>query len=122
MAVETFQLNKLRRLIRTQGKPFLFRKQILNKFNEPDGYNESVTIIGVFHELALSWYKSKDTNEATSISKRASPMVMILWDEVELIKGDVIVEFNNNTYRVCNINNIGECNLVADVSLEEVLT
>ena len=37
MNSEAFQLNKLRRLIRTQGKQFLVDKPSFNKFNEPDG-------------------------------------------------------------------------------------
>lgn len=120
MTGEAFQLNKLRRLIRTQGKSFLLKNPSLNKFNEPDGNTESVVIIGVFHEL--TGYKSKKTDDATSISKRTSPMVLILWEDVSLLTDDVTVEFNSKPYRVCTIKNIGECNLVADISLEEVLT
>lgn len=119
MTGEAFQLNKLRRLIHTQGKSFLLKKPSLNKFNEPDGDTESVIITGVFHEL--TGYKSKKTDEATSISKRTSPMVLILWEDVSFLN-DVTVEFNSKPYRVCTIKNIGECNLVADISLEEVLT
>ena len=117
---EAFQLNKLRRLIRTQGKQFLVEKPSFDKFNEPDGNTEVVSITGVFHEL--TGYKSKKTDDATSISKRTSPMVLILWEDVSLFNGDATVKFNNKPYRVCTIKNLGECNLVADISLEEVLT
>lgn len=120
MHKEAFQLNKVRRLIKTQGQTFKFDKPGKNEFGEPNGETVSHRIQGVFHETTS--YASKATTEATTIRKKSSPMVLTLWESVGELHHKDVITFNRKSYRVNEIKNIAEANLVADISLEEVQT
>lgn len=114
-----FQLNKVRRILRTQGQKVEFRKPKLNDFGEPTKEFDSHTILGVFHETTA--YASKTTSEASTIRKKSSPMLMCLWeDTVGILSHKDQVEFNGKKYLVNEIKNLAEANLIADISLEEV--
>ena len=113
-----FQLNKVRRLIRTQGQAFYFKKPGKNEFGEPNGETVSHEIRGVFHELTE--YKSKTTSEASTIRQKSAPLLLTLWESVGDLHHTDILHFNDKKYRVNEIKNLAEANLVADISLEEV--
>lgn len=113
-----FQLNKVRRLINTQGKAFHFEKPIKNEFGEPNGQTVSVVLRGVFHETTS--YLNKTSTDASTLRKKASPMVLMLWESAEGLHHTDELKFNEKTYRVTEIKNLQEANLVADISLEEV--
>lgn len=113
-----FQLNKVRRLIKTQGQAFVFDKSGKNEFGEPNGETVSHIIQGVFHETTS--FISKATSEASSIRKKPSPMVLTLWESLGELRRNDILKLNKKEYRVIEIKNLSEANLVADISLEEV--
>lgn len=117
-----FQLNKVRRFIKTQGKPFKFSKPGKNEFGEPNGETVSHEIIGVYHETFnyTSGYADKTATEATTIRQKALPMVLALWESVKELHHQDMLTFNGKPYRVNEIKNLMEANLVADISLEEV--
>lgn len=119
-----FQLNKVRRLIQTQGKPFKFDKPEKNEFGEPNGETVSHEIKGVYHETSgyASGYVTKSATEATAIRRKALPMVLALWESIGELNHQDMVTFNGKPYRVNEIKNVAESNLVADISLEEVQT
>ena len=113
-----FQLNKVRRLINTQGQPFKFIRQDVDDFGEPNGQPVSVIISGVYHET--TGYLSKTSAEAATIRKKPSPMILCLWEDAKkVIHTDELV-FNEKTYKVCEVKNLSEANIVGDISLEEV--
>lgn len=113
-----FQLNKVRRLIRTQGQVFYFKKPGKNEFGEPNGETVSQEIRGVFHELTE--YKSKTTSEASTIRQKSSPMLLTLWESVGDLHHTDVLYSDGKKYRVNEIHNFMGSNLVADISLEEV--
>ena len=115
-----FQLHKLRRAIQTQGSIFTFKKPSLNKFNEPVGVEETFEFRGILH--GLSEYKNKTTNEGSTIRQRFSQMLLILWEDAEVLHHQDIIEFNGKPYRINEIYNMNESNLVADIHIEEVQT
>lgn len=119
-----FQLSKVRRLIRTQGKVFHFDRPVKNEFGEPNGETVSHAIKGVFHEaLGLaSGYSSKTTSEDTTIRKKDFPMVLTLWESLGDLQHTDVLTFNGKSYRVNEIKNVAEANLIANISLEEVQT
>lgn len=119
-----FQLNKIRRLIRTQGKVFSVKKPMRDEFGEPTGEGEYQEIKGIFHEAigGSSGYYSKETSEGTTLRKKGFPMVLTLWESLGELHHTDIVTFNNKTYKVTEIKNITEANLIASISLEEVQT
>lgn len=116
----TFQLNKVRRLINTQGKNFQFKRRGTNEFGEPNGQTESVNIVGVYHETTS--FLSKSATEATTIRQKPSPMILCLWEDAQRILHTDELSFNGKSYKVGEIKNISEANIVGDISLEEVQT
>lgn len=116
----TFQLNKVRRLINTQGKNFQFKRQGTNEFGEPNGQTESVDIVGVYHETTS--FLSKSATEATTIRQKPSPMILCLWEDAQKILHTDELSFNGKSYKVGEVKNISEANIVGDISLEEVQT
>lgn len=115
-----FQLNKVRRLIRTQGQVFYFKKPGKNEFGEPNGGTVSYEIRGVFHETTS--FISKTTSESSATRKKSSPMVLILWESLGELRRNDTLELNGKKYLVVEIKNLSEANLIADISLEEVQT
>ena len=116
-----FQLNKVRRMLRTQGISVVVKKPVLNDFGEPTGNTKDREIKGVFHETTS--YASKTTTEASTIRKKSSPMLLCLWEDIaEILRHQDEVTINNKTYKVNEIKNLAEANLIADISLEEVQT
>lgn len=113
-----FQLNKIRRFIKTQGQQFRFYQVEQNEFNEPNGQTESVIISGVYHETTN--YLSKTSSEATTIRQKASPMILCSWEDAQKLTHEDKLSFNGKQYRVGEIKNLSEANIVGDVSLEEV--
>ena len=115
-----FQLNKVRRLINTQGRSVDVLRQGKNKFGEPNGEAEVFSVKGVFHETTS--YLSKTGTDGSTVRAKSSPMFMCLWDEAIKLKHTDQVSMNNHTYNIGEIKNLCEANLVADISLEEVQT
>lgn len=121
MNQKAFQLNKIRRTIRTLGQSLLVQREGTNDFGEPNGETESLELKGVFHES--TGYLTKSTSESSTIRKKSSPMLLCLWEDIaELLHHQDEVTLNNKTYKVNEIKNLAEANLVADISLEEVQT
>ena len=121
MTGEAFQLNKLRRLIRTNGKAFLFTRPDKDEFGEPNGETVSHEILGVYHETS-SGYATKSATEATTIRKKALPMGLALWESAKGLHHQDELTFSGKQYKINDIKNIAEASLVADISLEEVQT
>lgn len=113
-----FQLNKIHRLISTQGKQFTFSRQRLNEYHEPNGQTESFTIKGVYHET--TGYLSKRGTDAATIRSKSSPMLLCQWEEAQSLLHTDTLTFNGRVYKIGEIKNLAEANLIADISLEEV--
>lgn len=118
MNSSAFQLNKVRRLIKTQGRSVVVTRQEKNKFNEPNGEAEVFSVKGVFHETTS--YLSKTGTDGSTVRAKSSPMFMCLWDDAIKLKHTDKVSMNSHTYNIGEIKNLCEANLVADISLEEV--
>lgn len=116
-----FQLNKVRRLIKTQGRSALIVRPATNKFGEPNGEEDVRTILGVFHESSSKMtYQAKTNSDGSTIRAKAAPMMLCLWEDVQDIQHTDHLVMNNNAYVIGEIKNVNESNLVADISLEEV--
>lgn len=120
MNSSAFQLNKVRRLIKVQGRSVVVTRQERNKFNEPNGEAEVFSIVGVFHETTS--YLSKTGTDGSTVRAKPFPMFMCLWDEASKLNHRDQITLNNRTYNIGEIKNLCEANLVADISLEEVQT
>lgn len=114
-----FQLNKARRLINTRGRELVFVRYAQNEFHEPTVESVSLTLKGVYHETT-GGHMSKVTADAATIRQKTSPMFLCLWEEAQSLLHTDQTEINGRAYRINNIHNIGQANLVADISLEEI--
>lgn len=120
MNSSAFQLNKVRRLIKAQGRSVVVTRQERNKFNEPNGEAEVFSVTGVFHETTS--YLSKTGSDGSTVRAKPSPMLMCLWDDTKKLKHTDQVILNNRTYNIGEIKNLCEADVVGDISLEEVQT
>lgn len=120
MNAAAFQLNKVRRLIKTEGRSVVVTRQGKNKFNEPNGEAEVFNIRGVFHETTS--YLSKTGSNGSTIRTKPSPMFMCLWEEIKNLKHTDQILLNNHTYNIGEIKNLCEADVIGDISLEEVQT
>ena len=120
MNAAAFQLNKVRRLINTQGRSVVVTRQRKNKFNEPNGEAETFTVKGVFHETTS--YLSKTGSSGSTVRAKPSPMLLCLWDAVNALQHTDLITVNNRNYKIGEIKNLCEANVAADISLEEVQT
>lgn len=118
MEAKLFQLNKVRRLINTQGSLFTFDRSGRNEFGEPNGKTESQIVVhGVYHETTN--YLSKGTTDATTLRQKSSPMILCLWEEAKNLFHTDRVSIGESTYTIGEIHDLSNANVVAEVYLEE---
>lgn len=118
MNAAAFQLNKVRRLITTQGSKFVFSRVSRNEFGEPDGQSETVEIRGVYHETTN--YLPKDTTEATTVRQKYSPMILCLWTDAENLLSSDVLTLNGKSYTIGEMKDLSEARIICDISLTEV--
>jgi len=115
-----FQLNKVKRLLKVQGQEFVFDRYKVNDFNEPtDETDSQIKLIGVYHETVS--YQQKTAADGSVIQSKASPMILCQWEDALQLRTTDKLRFNDHTYIIGGIKNIGEANIVADISLEELI-
>lgn len=115
-----FQLNKIKRLIKTQGDTFVFTRKALNEFGEPSDEILTVPLEGVLHETTS--YLSRTSTESTTLRAKPSPMILCLWEYAKKLSISYELFYNGKLYRIGDIKNVSEANIAADISLEEVQT
>lgn len=120
-----FEAYKIQRELKRSGVEFEFRRPKMNEFNEPTKESTVVCVVtGLYHEQNQYVQITTGTMEGntTQIRTKKMPMILCLYEDVEPFKlkvGDS-VKINSNTFRVVNIANIQEWNIIADISLEVV--
>lgn len=119
---KAFQLNKVRRFINTHGQIFQFDKPGKNEFGEPNGETVSHEVKGVFHETSgsSSGYVAKTSGDSTTVRTKSNPQFLTLWESVGPLQHQDKLTFNDKTYKVTEITNLLQANLIAEISLEEV--
>lgn len=122
-----FELYKLRRELKRNGKDYTFRRRKLNKFNEPTGELEDVfTIRCLYHEV--SSFKTTSTGDSSTTVTEKQPMLLCAVEDVKgsgLEMGDFI-EVDDSVYddkkvlRFVGVVDIQNYGIIADISLEVV--
>lgn len=122
-----FELYKLRRELKRNGKDYTFRRRKLNKFNEPTGELEDVlTIRCLYHEV--SSFKTTSTGDSSTTVTEKQPMLLCAVEDVKgsgLEMGDFIevvdsVYGDKKVLRFVGIVDIQNYGIIADISLEVV--
>lgn len=119
-----FQLNKVRRIIKTHGETVQFVRQEENQFHEPTGETSTIEFKALLHEAE---YKgtlviTKSTADQSVLRTKPSIMLLALWEDCGQLVHTDKAYINSRPFIIDGIRNIGEANLIGDISLEEVQT
>lgn len=119
MYAASAQLNKVRRLVNTEGTWFTFSKQGKNEFNEPNGVDVStVRLKGIYHETTS--YLKKTADDAATVRTKSSPMILCLYEASSFLDTEFTLTYRGKLYRIGEIKDIAESGVACDISLEEI--
>ena len=109
------------REITKNGSTYTVKRNKVDKYGEPTQEVEEVTALrGLFH--ISKGFIIKNTSDGSQTKTKGQPMILALWEECETIQNGDFVVINGNTYKITDKNNIEEYNIIADISLEVVLS
>lgn len=109
------------REITRNGSIYTVKRNKVDKYGEPTQEVEEVTTLrGLFH-ISKS-FVTQNTSDGSQTKTKGQPMVLALWEECETIQNGDFVVINGNIYKIIDKNNIEEYNIIADISLEVVLS
>lgn len=115
-----FQLNKVQRHLRASGRDFTFTREGTDSFGEPNGSTESFTIKGIYHETNRNTIAIQNNSDAATTWPKKIPSMLCLWEDAQQVHLTDLVSINSKRYKISQIRNIEEANLVADIIMEEV--
>lgn len=103
------------------GSTYTVKRNKVDKYGEPTQEVEEVTALrGLFH--ISKGFITKNTSDGSQIKTKGQPMILALLEECKTIQNGDFVVINGNTYKITDKNNIEEYNIIADISLEVVLS
>lgn len=109
-----------REIIRN-GSTYTVKRNKVDKYGEPTQEVEEVTTLrGLFH--ISKGFITKNTSDGSQIKTKGQPMILALLEECKTIQNGDFVVINGNTYKITDKNNIEGYNIIADISLEVVLS
>lgn len=116
----TFELHKVEREIKVHGDTFEIHRDILDDYGEVTGNSEKVCETrGLFH-ISKS-FVSRSTTDGTTTHAAGSPMLLCLFSGTEQIQSGDWLKVNGVRYNITDLTNVGEQNIVVDMSLERVI-
>ena len=109
------------REITRNGSTYTVKRNRVDKYGEPTQEVEEVTALrGLFH--ISKGFITKNTSDGSKTKTKGQQMILALWEECKTIQNGDFVVINGNTYKITDKNNIEEYNIIADISLEVVLS
>lgn len=115
-----FQLNKVRRHLRAFGRDFTFIREGTDSFGEPNGTTESFIIQGIYHETNSGTTTVQNNSDSATTWPKKIPSMLCLWEYAKQVRLTDLVTINSKRYKISQIRNLEEANLVADILMEEV--
>lgn len=115
-----FQLNKVRRHLRAYGRDFTFIREGTDSFGEPNGTTESFVMQGIYHETNSGTMTVQNNSDSATTWPKKIPSMLCLWEFAQQVRLTDLVSINSKRYRISQIRNLEEANLVADILMEEV--
>lgn len=120
MKTPKLQAHKIKRMIDTLGIEYTFKREQLDRYNEPTGEETDVTVLkGIMHSSAN--YVSKSASDATIIQSKQSPQILTNNPNAKSLNINDKVTINNKLYKVSGVTDINCLGLAFDISLEVVL-
>ena len=115
------ELHKITREINQYGENYVFWRDDVDKYGEPTGTTRNIADVkGIFHTERS--YVSKNASDATTTHATGTPMILARYDDAKGIKPADWLTINGKTFKVVDVNNIMEYNIVVNISLDEVVT
>lgn len=120
-----FEAYKIKRELKRSGVIYEFKRPKKNDFNEPTKESDVVgKITGLYHEqnFHVQITTGNSQNNTAQVRTKKMPMILCLYEDVVPLKLQVgdRVKINSHTFRVVDVANIQEWNIIADISLEVV--
>lgn len=120
-----FELYKLRRELKRNGREYIFYRNLDNEYGEPvEDRVEILRIKALYHETSA--YKTTYTNDGTTITSEKKPMLLCALQDVngsDIKLGDYI-ELVDNVYgdvkrlTFSGVTDVQDFGVIADISLE----
>lgn len=120
-----FELYKLRRELKRNGREYVFYRNLDNEYGEPvEDRVEILRIKALYHETSA--YKTTYTNDGTTITSEKKPMLLCALQDVngsDIKLGDYI-ELVDNVYgdvkrlTFSGVTDVQDFGVIADISLE----
>ena len=115
------ELHKITREINQYGENCVFWRDDVDKYGEPTGTTRNIADVkGICHTERS--YVSKNASDATTTHATGTPMILARYDDAKDIKPADWLTINGKTFKVVDVNNIMEYNIVVNISLDEVVT
>lgn len=112
--------HRLEQQIAWRGEFYTVTRKELNEFNEKTNPVEIGTIRGISHNGSSNHVKVNISDNGQVIEKN-TPYIMTTWFNGSILKKDDIISINSVDYKVAGITNVGEYNIIAEISLEVIL-
>lgn len=115
------ELHKITREVNQYGENYVFWRDDVDKYGEPTDTTRNIADVkGIFHTERA--YVSKNASDATTTHATGTPMILARYDDAKDIKPADWLTINGKTFKVVDVNNIMEYNIVVNISLDEVVT
>lgn len=115
------ELHKITREINQYGENYVFWRDDVDKYGEPTGTTRNIADVkGLFHTERS--YVSKNASDATTTHATGTPMILARYEDAKDIKLADWLTINGKTFKVVDVNDVMEYNIVVNISLDEVVT
>lgn len=114
---KSFEMFKLNRAIEKNDTDINVKRQNTNEFGEStEEYTDVCTFKGLYHEI--NSYSKLTTEEGAEYNQKKKPMVMGPYRLCSEILINDVIEISGKLFKVTKINNIGQEDIIVDLSLE----
>ena len=114
---KNFEAFKLKHIIDRNGTEVKVKRLGTNEFGEStEEYTDVCTFKGLYHEI--NSYSQQTTEEGAEYNQKKKPMVMGPYFLCSQILIDDVIELSGKMFKVTKINNMGQENIIVDLSLD----
>lgn len=120
-ATKQAALHRLLQSIAWHGDVFVIYRHGKNVYEEKNEEPEKVAKINALFHNGFSQHVELITSDAGITIDKNTPYLMTAWGNVEKLQLEDFTKINNRTFKISGITNIGEFNIIGEISLEEVI-
>jgi hypothetical protein len=114
---KVFQLNKVRYAIDKNNKYYLFKRFLKNTYGEKSTEEKEINVKGLYHTDKV--YSKQIKGDTTHTIVEYPSMILCLYSNDNPIIDDE-VSIGDKVFKVTDINNLYEENVILNISLREV--